>query len=270
MKIRFQYEDNRSPNHPRAQIVRGRGECVVLVHGMRGASVLWEPIVKRLESDHRVLVVDLPGHGDAPRSGLDPAGLRFDALVDGLHETLTSVFGSEPVHLVGHSLGGALSLAYAARYSLRSCVSVDEPLALEAAKADLAPLADALKGASHDETVDALMAAEMPSSLSAEGEAVVGLAFSLPRPAQAATLGLLDPVLRESLSALASRANEVVRQLKSPTLLLLGKPASDVSLERFMGQPLAEVEHWPGAGHWLHLAEPDRFVRRLRAFWMYR
>ena len=30
--------------------------------------------------------------------------------------------------------------------------------------------------------------------------------------------------------------------------------------------PTAEIEEWPGRGHFLHLVEPDRFTARLRSF----
>jgi pimeloyl-ACP methyl ester carboxylesterase len=82
----------------------------VCVHGLAGAHTNWLGLARRLSSTHRVLALDLPGHG------LTRAGLR-DASVDAhgrlLHRFLVEVAGG-PVLLVGNSMGGLLALREAA------------------------------------------------------------------------------------------------------------------------------------------------------------
>ena len=76
---------------------------LVLLHGLAFDRRQWGPAVNelRLIDDHRrVLVVDLPGHGDSPRF----APYASDEVVDAIHQTMVAAGMGEPV-VVGHSLG---------------------------------------------------------------------------------------------------------------------------------------------------------------------
>src|SRR5439155_3853933 len=42
---------------------RGRGQAVVLLHGLTGSRAYLRPYAERLGRTHRVVAVDLPGHG---------------------------------------------------------------------------------------------------------------------------------------------------------------------------------------------------------------
>ena len=82
---------------------------VLCVHGLGSSSVGWRPLAEVLGPAYRVLAVDLPGHGRSPAAG------RSLAVAD-LADVLTGVIdqlGRGPVHLVGHSMGAAVS-AFAA------------------------------------------------------------------------------------------------------------------------------------------------------------
>ncbi|MEZ0490715.1 alpha/beta fold hydrolase [Kineococcus sp. TBRC 1896] len=83
---------------------------VVLVHGLGGASSAWSLVVPRLAADHRLLLLDLPGHGQAPP--LPATSMTPRSLGDRLSRLART--RDEPVHLVGHSLGGWVALEAAA------------------------------------------------------------------------------------------------------------------------------------------------------------
>lgn len=90
---------------------RGAGPAVVFTHGFGRTGDTWAPQVEALAGDHHVVTWDLRGHGRSDA----PAGLytREDALADlGSVVDLAMADGGGPVLLVGHSLGGYLSLAY--------------------------------------------------------------------------------------------------------------------------------------------------------------
>lgn len=89
---------------------RGQGPAIVLIHGQSANLFGWEAWSQALSADHRVISLDLPGHG---LTGPDPQQ-RYNwegmaKLVDGLMVEL----GIERFVLAGNSLGGAVSLAYA-------------------------------------------------------------------------------------------------------------------------------------------------------------
>jgi pimeloyl-ACP methyl ester carboxylesterase len=97
----------------------GSGEPLVLLHGVATSRMIWCRVIGQLAQRRRVIAVDVPGFGESA-----PVGPGFelehvaDRLVDGL--------GLERFDLLGHSLGGALAVATAARHAeaVRSLVLV--------------------------------------------------------------------------------------------------------------------------------------------------
>jgi len=88
------------------------GRPLVLVHGFGGNSYTWRYWVPRLGDSHRVLLVDLKGHGASPKP-YDDRYSPFDQ-ADLLARTIRAR-ELEDVTLIGHSLGGGVVLATALR-----------------------------------------------------------------------------------------------------------------------------------------------------------
>ncbi len=88
---------------------KGTGPHVVCITGWANSRDVWSGLSENLCKDHQVTTWDLRGHGD---SGAPPPGNygREEALKD-----ISAVLdeAGRPCVLVGHSLGGYLSLAYA-------------------------------------------------------------------------------------------------------------------------------------------------------------
>lgn len=89
---------------------RGVGEPIVLVHGAFTSSHLWQDVLPRLPKGHRVLVLDLLGHGRS-----DPPGSH--AMTVAGHATrvaaLLDVLGVRRASLVGHGMGAAIAAVVA-------------------------------------------------------------------------------------------------------------------------------------------------------------
>jgi pimeloyl-ACP methyl ester carboxylesterase len=90
---------------------RGRGDPIVFLHGMGSSSETWAAQMAALEGRYTVVAFDLLGHGQSPVPK-DPALYSRDGALADLDDVVATL-GRKPV-LVGHSLGGYLSLAYAA------------------------------------------------------------------------------------------------------------------------------------------------------------
>jgi len=111
----------------------GRGPTVVLVHGLGSDANDWLPVARDLARDHRVVLVELPGHGIAPMTrpfALEQATLSLDRAI--------AEQASEPVILVGHSVGGLVAAAEALRspQRVRGLVLVESALAPQVTKAE--------------------------------------------------------------------------------------------------------------------------------------
>ncbi|MDP9093571.1 MAG: alpha/beta hydrolase [Actinomycetota bacterium] len=87
-------------------------EHALLIHGLGGASINWTDFAGLLRGRFRGEAIDLLGHG---RSGPSPDGdyrvAAHAAMVIGYLEQS----GNGPVHLVGNSMGGAVSIVVAAK-----------------------------------------------------------------------------------------------------------------------------------------------------------
>ncbi len=96
---------------------------IVFIHGLIGT--LQEPDLPGSFEPGRALAPDLLGYGSL--SGVAPAEVSLPAQVAHLRETIERSFGAEPVHLVGHSIGGALAGLFAHEFAERvsALVSVE-------------------------------------------------------------------------------------------------------------------------------------------------
>jgi pimeloyl-ACP methyl ester carboxylesterase len=89
--------------------VEGARSAIVLIHGFGAAIDWWDSIAPALAVDHRVICVDLIGHGgtEAPHSGYSIE--RQAALVSAILDKM----GIERVTVIGHSMGGEVATALA-------------------------------------------------------------------------------------------------------------------------------------------------------------
>lgn len=94
---------------------KGKGPAVVLLHGFCEDSRIWEDFKSDLlEEKYRVVAVDLPGFG---QSGVIP-----DITIADMADSVAAVLDAlklDKVVLIGHSMGGYVSLAFAEKYPER-------------------------------------------------------------------------------------------------------------------------------------------------------
>jgi pimeloyl-ACP methyl ester carboxylesterase len=88
----------------------GAGTPVVLLHGLSGSSRWWSRNVQALAEKHLVAAVDLVGFGHNRRFFGLPLFLPSFAETTSLLARWLETFG-EPVHLIGHSMGGQIAIA---------------------------------------------------------------------------------------------------------------------------------------------------------------
>ena len=114
---------------------RGVGNPIVLVHGAFTSSHLWQDLLPRLPNGHRVLVLDLLGHGRSDPPGDAPMTVSAHAA---RVAALLTVMGVPTAALVGHGMGAAVSALVAAMHPERvSHLALVNPKRLARHRADM-------------------------------------------------------------------------------------------------------------------------------------
>jgi pimeloyl-ACP methyl ester carboxylesterase len=256
----------------------GSGPAVLFVHGLLGSHRNWAHLIDRLDDAHRVIVPDLFGHGASAK----PVGDYSLGAHAGTLRDLLDRLGVERVTLVGHSLGGGISMEFCYLFPERV-----ERLVLVGSGGlgrEVSPLlrSATLPGAEwvlpviasgwmldrvHSVGRFLSKAGWQPGSdLTALWQGFTSLSDADSRRAfLATTRAVVDPG-GQSISA-----REFLPELIGvPTLVVWGTrdrmiPAWHATAAH-SAIPACRVELFEGAGHFPHLDEPDRFAEVLREF----
>lgn len=100
----------------------GSGEPLVLIHGIGHRRQAWNPVFHQLAEKYDVFAIDLAGFGESPAYPKNTP-YTMDSAIDHLTENFAA-WGIERPHVVGNSLGGAISLELAARGHVRSATAL--------------------------------------------------------------------------------------------------------------------------------------------------
>ncbi|WP_150911094.1 alpha/beta fold hydrolase [Marinobacter halotolerans] len=112
------------------------GDTIVMIHGFGANKDNWTRLASELSDDFNVYAIDLPGHGESSKP-LD-IGYHFDEQTRRLSRILAELDLGR-FHMMGNSMGGAITALYAAYYpeQIRSAVLFD-PAGIWAYESDLA------------------------------------------------------------------------------------------------------------------------------------
>jgi pimeloyl-ACP methyl ester carboxylesterase len=107
----------------------GRGPVIVFVHGLGASRSDWMPTARRLLGRHRVVMADLPGHGDTPL----PDPFSFAAVGEALDQVLARQNPDSTI-VVAHQMGGRAALAALAAHPgrARGLMLLDTPVGIPA------------------------------------------------------------------------------------------------------------------------------------------
>lgn len=117
-------------NGVRLHYVEGgeKGTPIVFLHGFGSTWKMWEPVMEKFKSNHKVIAIDLPGLG---QSSAIPDGNYSARNVSGiLLEAMKQVAGAEPVYFVSHDLGNSASYPLVAENQgyIKKVVFMDSPI----------------------------------------------------------------------------------------------------------------------------------------------
>ena len=100
-------------------VVDGSGPPVLLIHGISASVADWSRLMPLLVSaGYQAIAVDLLGHGDSDKPQ-DPGQYSTQTLYATLEACVDQLGLETPFYLVGHSLGGYMSLTYTLKHPER-------------------------------------------------------------------------------------------------------------------------------------------------------
>jgi pimeloyl-ACP methyl ester carboxylesterase len=92
---------------------RQDGPALVLIHGSNASLHTWEPWVKRLGADYRIISLDLPGHG---LTGAHPGGVYdYPVFVSVVDQVMEKLLVKRAV-IAGNSMGGGTAWMFALKH----------------------------------------------------------------------------------------------------------------------------------------------------------
>jgi len=238
------------------------GEAVVLVHGLASnAPRDWPRLVAALAPRYDVFALDLPGFGASDKGNKLYSPENYARVI----EQVVAPRVGRPFHLVGHSMGAAISLAYAAAHPQRVKQLV------------LADMAGVLSGPVYAESLAKLGIGQktvipedsswLDSVLGRVIKGVESLPFSedliLRTPALRQRMLRGDPVMIAAFALGQHNFSAALRTAPMPTLLLWGSEDKVAPLRTAQIAaallPQSRLELIAGAGHVSMSENPARF-----------
>jgi len=243
----------------------GKGDPLVILHGLFGSSDNWIPIGKKLAENFAVYLLDLRNHGKSPH--IDNFG--YDNMAMDVREYLED-HGLKKSILLGHSMGGKVAMKLALEYPNRLQKLI---------VADIAPRKYVII---HNNIVESLRLIKT-EKLKSRSEADFVLANTI----KSKTLRnfLLKNLYRDetgkfkwsiNLEAICKNLDELGSEIAGAnsymgeTLFIKGE-LSDYITERDKQDietnfPNSEIVTIPGATHWLHAEQPELFFKAVSDF----
>lgn len=242
---------------------------VVALHGSAASGRRLQPLLDAL--GRRGRTPDLPGYGAARDARPDAAG-GLEALAEALAPAIEAE--GRPVHLIGHSFGGAVALSIARlRPDLVASLTLYEPTLFHLL-ADSTHPRDALLLAGV-RTVSARLSAALASGRPEDGMAGfvdfwngAGVWESADPALKTRLAGEAESVADDFAAADADRWRLEELALDRPLLVLSGLASPQIARRiaaMLAASPGARLELLPGCGHMAPLAEPDVMAPRIAA-----
>jgi 3-oxoadipate enol-lactonase len=255
-------------------------EIVVLLHGLGGSRISWEPQLSGLGERFRVIAWDMPGYGASPAL---TGPMTFTALAQALVALIDEVgideveidevgideveiddagideAGAGRVHLVGISFGGMIAQYAAAqasdRFASLSLLATSPKFGLDGTRpeawraARLAPLDAGQEPIDFAEAVLASLAGPHVTAAALAGQ-------------RAAMARVTAAALRRSIDCLITHDSQaILPDVVAPTLCLVGELDTETPVAYSQAivdlVPGAKLQVVPGAGHLLNVEAPE-------------
>ena len=239
-----------------------RRTTLLLLHGLGGSRLSWEPQLLGLGSERRVVAWDMPGYGAS--AALD-GDVTFATLADAVADFVDAL-GEDAVDVAGISFGGMIAQYFAAKHPNRvrslALLSTSPAFGLDGTKPDEWRAAVACR------SMPVVNPSTSPTTCSTRfaGPEITVQAMADQRAAMARVSGA---ALRRSIDCLVTHdSRDVLPSITAPTLCMVGELDEETPFVYAFALadliPHARLVVIPRAGHLLNAEAPDAVNQLLR------
>lgn len=238
----------------------GTGSPVVLIHGLFGSLDNLGVLGRDLVKDRTVVQLDLRNHGQSPRS----ASMTYPAMAQDVLDTLDE-YQLDKVTLIGHSMGGKVSMALSALAPER----IDQLILI-----DIAPVAYPVRR--HDAIFAAVRAvSENGATRRHDAAAIMREHIKEEGVIQFLLKSFADGEWRFNVPVLWDQYDNIIGWEPTPpwphpALFIRGGDSPYIQ-SAYQPQIAAQFPHArahviAGAGHWVHAEKPQAVLRAIHRF----
>src|SRR3989442_4750574 len=229
----------------------GKGsDALVLIHGWTMNLDSWRDQVSDFAKRNRVIVIELPGHGQSDKPQVTYSMDLFARAVDAVMRDAKV----KRAVLVGHSMGTPVARQFYRKYPEKTLaiVIVDGSLRPFGNKAMLDQLIANFRGPKYRDTIDQMFGMMFGSALSTETQQRI----------KASTENTPQHVLASAFEGMANPAIWGEDKINVPVLAIMAKnPFYPPNVEESfrMLAPKMEFQMWDGVGHFIMMEKPKDF-----------
>ncbi|WP_283153836.1 2-succinyl-6-hydroxy-2,4-cyclohexadiene-1-carboxylate synthase [Guptibacillus hwajinpoensis] len=252
--------------------IAGEGEPLLLLHGFTGSSENWSSFMKRWSRLYKVIAIDLIGHGESAKPN-DASQYTMESMGSYLKQLL-NLLGIDQLHLLGYSMGGRFALSFAVQYP-----SLIKTLILESSSPGLFTEDQRRERVQKDHALarriqkegieDFVTFWESLPLFSSQKKLSPSIQSEIRKQRLSNTeIGLANSLIGMGTGAQASYWS-VLEKITFPVLLIVGEyDQKFISIGKQMEKklPQADFVQIIGAGHTIHVEEPEIFDKMVVAF----
>lgn len=244
--------------------VHGKGQPLVLIHGLCEDSTIWDEFIKGLVGEFQIIRPDLSGFGESE--------LLSEHSIDVMAESVKAVLddmGISKCVMVGHSLGGYVSVTLAEKYPsvltglglFHSHPFADVPEKKEERRKSI----EFVKTNGHIVYVKQLIPKLFAELFATSNEFLINsLIFKASKYSPETIIGTQQAMLERTDNS------EVIKKINCPVLLIIGKQDKTVPYEmslKMMPLPaIADIHILPKVAHMGMFTAKDKTVKIVRNF----
>jgi len=258
----------------------GKGDPLIILHGMYGSSDNWHTVGKALSDKFEVYLLDQRNHGHSPHH----ADLSYPLLRDDLRDFLDEQ-NLWKISIIGHSMGGKTAMYFAAAFPHRIKKLLIVDISPRSYKNLFKPSELVL---SHLNIIQSLLSLNL-AELNSRTEADIQLAETIHSKTVrqfllknllrtkdgkfewALNLVALQKGLPAMMDGIDQKAvEEGLRITGFPVLFIRGadsdyiKEEDEIFIKKLF--PEAQIKTIPGAGHWVHAEKTEEFIKVAKQF----